>query len=130
NVTAELAQIATRALVDVELESVTLFKLLKAYERMLRKLEEVNDRPVVHEIAQFSYTVEEQQGRIRELVGGMQFGKARPSFHDIFSVCETRIHAIVTFLGLLELLNAREIRLIPGEGVNNFWLEPGRTEEE
>ncbi|MEO0734169.1 MAG: segregation/condensation protein A [Bacteroidota bacterium] len=130
NVTAELAQIATRALVDVELESVTLFKLLKAYERMLRKLEEANDRPVVHEIAQFNYTVEVQQTRIRELVGGMQFGKTRPSFQDIFGACETRIHAIVTFLGLLELLNAREIRLIPGEGVNNFWLEPGQTEEE
>lgn len=130
NVTSELAQIATRALVDVELESVTLFKLLKAYERMLTKLEEANNRPVVHEIAQFNYTVEEQQIRIMDLIGAVQFGKPRPSFSDIFSVCETRIHAIVTFLGLLELLNARSIRLILGDGVNNFWLEPGSKEEE
>ncbi|MEM9527801.1 MAG: segregation/condensation protein A [Bacteroidota bacterium] len=130
NVTAELAQIATRALVDVELESVTLFKLLKAYERMLTKLEEANNRPVVHEIAQFNYTVEEQQVRIMDLIGAVQFGKPRPSFLDIFSICKTRIHAIVTFLGLLELLNARSIRLIPGEGVNNFWLEPSNKEEE
>jgi len=65
-----------------------------------------------------------------ELVSAVQFGKSRPSFTDIFHVCKTRIHAIVTFLGLLELLNAREVRLIPGEGVNNFWLEAGRTEEE
>lgn len=130
NVTSELAQIATRALVDVELESVTLFKLLKAYERLLTKMDERDDRPVIHEIAQFSYTVEDQQHRIMELVSGVQFGKSRPSFTDIFRVCETRIHAIVTFLGLLELLNAREVRLILGEGVNNFWLEAGRTEEE
>ena len=130
NVTAELAQIATRALVDVELESVTLFKLLRAYERMLTKLEEANNRPVVHEIAQFSHTIEDQQERILELVAGVKFGKARPGFQDIFGVCKTRIHAIVTFLGLLELLNAREIRLVPGEGVNNFWLENGTKGEE
>ena len=130
NVTAELAQIATRALVDVELESVTLFKLLRAYERMLTKLEEANNRPVVHEIAQFSHTIEDQQERILELVAGVKFGKARPGFQDIFGVCQTRIHAIVTFLGLLELLNAREIRLVAGEGVNNFWLENGTKGEE
>ena len=130
NVTAELAQLATTALVDVELESVTLFKLLKAYERMMERLEDEANRPVIHEIAQFSHSIEKQQERILTLVGGMTFGKPRPSFTDIFAVCQTRIHAIVTFLGLLELLNAQEIRLISGEGVNNFWLElPGGEEE-
>jgi len=93
-------------------------------------MEERDDRPVIHEIAQFSHTIEDQQVRIMEMIGATQFGKARPSFTDIFSICTTRIHAIVTFLGLLELLNAREVRLIPGEGINNFWLEAGRTEEE
>ncbi len=132
NIIDELQGIATRALVDVELESVTLFKLLKAYERMLRKLEEADKRPVVHEIAQFSHTIEEQQDRIMNLVGSVSVGKPRPSFADVFSVCRTRIHAIVTFLGLLELLNTQMIRLIPGEGMNNFWLEPARrgSEEE
>lgn len=131
NVTSELAQLATRALVDVELESVTLFKLLRAYERVMAKLEEAGQRPAVHEIAQFSHTIEDQQVRIRSLIEGVRMGKPRPSFTDIFSGCVNRIHAIVTFLGLLELLNAREIRLIPGEGVNNFWLDvPGEEEEE
>ncbi|MBC6995819.1 segregation/condensation protein A [Neolewinella lacunae] len=128
NITDELAQIAVRALVDVELESVTLFKLLKAYESLLGKLEEASKRPVVHEIAQFSHTIEEQQIRIMEMVSAVRFGKARPSFADLFSVCKTRIHAIVTFLGLLELLNAREISIVPGEGLNNFWLEPAGGE--
>lgn len=130
NISSELAQLATRALVDVELESVTLFKLLKAYERMMAQMVENANRPVVHEIAQFHHTVEEQLERIMKMVSATGFGKPRPSFTDIFSVCENRIHAIVTFLGLLELLNAREVRLIPGEGVNNFWLElPGEEEE-
>ncbi len=130
NVTAELARLATRALVDVELESVTLFKLLKAYEKMMARLAEAADRPVVHEIAQFSHTIEEQQDRILTMVAGWSFGKPRPSFQDIFAPCTTRIHAIVTFLGLLELLNAREVELVPGEGVNSFWLELPPGEEE
>ncbi|MFT7120774.1 MAG: segregation and condensation protein A [Neolewinella sp.] len=131
NITSELAQIATRALVDVELESVTLFKLLKAYERMLTKMEEANSRPIVHEIAQFSHSIEDQQVRILTMIEGVKMGKSRPSFTDIFSVCTNRIHAIVTFLGLLELLNAQEIRLIPGEGLNNFWLDvPASSSEE
>ena len=131
NITTELADIATKALVDVELESVTLFKLLRAYERMLRRLEEEGQRPVVHEIAQISHTIEEQQERIMDLVGRVRVGKERPGFAEIFGVCRTRIHAIVTFLGLLELLNAQEVRLVAGEGVNSFWLEPvGEGEEE
>ncbi|WP_371930974.1 ScpA family protein [Lewinella sp. JB7] len=130
NITEELDQLATKALVDVELESVTLFKLLRAYERMLGRLEEANRKPVVHEIAQFTHTIEEQQIRIMELVEGIRFGKPRPGFVDIFGVCHTRIHAIVTFLGLLELLNLRQVRLIPGDAVNEFWLEAGSGDGE
>ncbi|MEL6140212.1 MAG: segregation/condensation protein A [Bacteroidota bacterium] len=130
NVTAELAEIATKALVDVELENVTLFKLLRAFERLMQKMDDRNNKPVVHEIAQFSYTIEEQQVRIMDMVGMIRLGGERPSFKAIFGTCETRIHAIVTFLGLLELLNLQRIRLIAGEGFNNFWLEPAAEEEE
>lgn len=130
NVTEELAQIATKALVDVELESVTLFKLLKAFERLMTKMDERNQKPVVHEIAQFSYSIEDQQVRIMDLVGRANITGDRSSFVDVFSACESRIHAIVTFLGLLELLNAQRVRLITGEGFNNFWLEPWVDSEE
>ena len=128
NITDELDELATKALVDVELESVTLFKLLRAYERMLGRLEEANKKPVVHEIAQFTHTIEEEQHRVLELVEATRFGKPRPSFMDVFGVCLTRIHAIVTFLGLLELLNAGQVRLIPGDGFNDFWLEAPQEE--
>ncbi len=124
NVSAELAQIATKALVDVELESVTLFKLLRAFEKLMQQLEERKNRPIVHEIAQFSHTIEDQQLRIMDTIGRMHKGGQRASFQDVFAVCENKIHAIVTFLGLLELLNLQHLRLISGEGVNNFWLEP------
>ncbi len=123
NLTDELDELATKALVDVELERVTLFKLLRAYERMLGRLEEANAKPMVHEIAQFTHTIEEEQHRILELVEATRFGKPRPGFEDLFGGCLTRMHAIVTFLALLELLNAGQVRLIPGGGFNDFWLE-------
>lgn len=125
NVATELAGIATKALVDVELESITLFKLLRTYERMLTRLEEANFKPVVHEVTQFNHTIEEEQDRILGLVSATGFGKGRPGFDDIFGQCQTRLHAIITFLGLLELLNGYQLLLVPGDGVNDFWLVPG-----
>ena len=41
---------------------------------------------------------------------------------DVFLALENRIHAIVTFIALLELLNLQTVELIQGDGVNNFWL--------
>jgi len=48
---------------------------------------------------------------------------------DIFSECQSRIHAIVTFLALLEMINNQVVRILSGEGVNNFWIEPHLIEE-
>jgi len=115
----ELQKIANKALVDVELESLTLFKLLKAFERVVQRYE-VSRPGTIHQVVQFSYTVEEQQVFILTKV---KKGK-KTDFSTIFSSCRNRIHAIVTFLALLELLNMQKIRMISGEGINNFWLEP------
>lgn len=118
NVVDELAQIATKALVDSELESVTLFKLLRTFERMMQRFEESKPRKV-HEIAQFSYTIEEEQeGILNKVKKG-----AKAKFEAVFKDCKNRIHAIVTFLALLELLNMEKIAITIGEGFNNFWLE-------
>ena len=131
NVQDELEQLATKALVDVELESVTLFKLLRTYERVLTRLEEAHHKPVVHEIAQFTHTIEEEQSRILDAVEAMRAGKPRPGCTELFGHCRTRIHAIVVFLALLELLNLHQVVLIAGEGINDFWLvSPEMAEEE
>lgn len=121
----ELAKIANQALADVELESLTLFKILKTFERMLSKMEDRKAR-VVHQIANFSYTVRGQKqfifARIRK--GG------KADFQSLFMELENRIHAIVTFLALLEMLNLQHISIVQGEGINNFWIEKGEEEPE
>ncbi|MCO6477494.1 MAG: segregation/condensation protein A [Phaeodactylibacter sp.] len=124
NVSRELQRIANKALVDAELESVTLFKLLRAFERVMERFE-VSHPKSVHQIVQFSYTIEEQQAHIFSKIhsGG------RASFQDVFAECRNRIHAIVTFLALLELLNLQMIDITVGLGINNFWLEERKEQD-
>lgn len=117
NTTKELKQIANKALVDVELESLSLFKLLKTFERLSQRFEDNKNR-TVHQIVRYPYTIADQQDY---LLSKIKKGK-RTSFKSIFKVLENRVHAIVTFLAMLELLNLQKINLIQGEGINNFWL--------
>ena len=118
NVSGELQKIANEALADAELESLTLFKLLKAFERVVTRYEE--HRRVVHTIVRYPYTVVQQQERIL----GKLTTEADVSFDSLFEECENRIHAIVTFLALLELLNVQRITITQGLGANNFWVHP------
>lgn len=117
NVTHELKDIAVKALVDSELENLTLFKLLRVFERLMQQFEVEKNRPV-HRIYTYVYTVDTQRTYI---LSKIESGK-KVDFAHIFAALDDRIHAIVTFLALLEMLNRQEIRLIQGEGINNFWL--------
>jgi len=118
NAAGELRKIANQALADQELESLTLFKLLRAYERALEQFKD--RRPgQVHRIIPFNYTIEDQQVRILKKI--RQQGRA--DFKAVFEACENRIHAIVTFLAMLEMINLEQISITDGEGVNNLWLE-------
>lgn len=120
NTSRELRKIASIALVDVELESLTLFKLLKTFERLMKRMEEEGKHHIVHTIARFDYTISEQQDYI---LSKIKPGK-KADFKNLFLKLENRIHAIVTFLALLELLNMQKITIIQGLGVNNFWVTP------
>jgi len=118
NVSKELRQIAEQALVDAELESLTLYRLMKAFERVMEKFEYEHPESV-HQIIQFSYTIEDQQLHILAQVRQKQ----QAGFKSIFGACRNRIHAIVTFLAMLELINMQKIEIIAGGGSNNFWLK-------
>lgn len=125
NASDELHQIATRALVDVELESVTLFKLLKAFGRVMERFEDEKHK-AIHTVVRYNYSVPEQQ----VLIMGHLRDSSSVDFESLFGACENRIHAIVTFLALLELLNRQRIRITQGMGANNFWIEAGERSDE
>lgn len=117
NVTKELKEIAVKALVDSELEDLTLFRLLRVFERMMRQFDEDQKRPI-HQIYTYQYTVETQRDFI---LAKLEKGK-KSDFRQVFGDLENRLHAIITFLALLEMLNRQELYIVQGEGVNNFWL--------
>lgn len=116
--TTELRKLAETALADAEMESVTLYKLLRVFERLLTRFEEDQKTKRVHTVYNYNYTIQEQRGYLLEK---LKKGK-KANFENLFLSLENRIHAIVTFLALLELLNEQAISLVQGEGVNNFWL--------
>lgn len=125
NTSKELTQIATKALVDIELESLNLFKLMRAFERILLRIED-NKKKAVHRVYAYSHTV---QGQQIYLLSRVKKG-VKTDFKSIFGKCEDRVHAVITFLALLELLNMQKIKCILGMGVNNFWLTvPDETDE-
>ncbi|MFK8103384.1 MAG: ScpA family protein [Saprospiraceae bacterium] len=125
NTSAELKQLATKALVDVELESLTLFKLMKAFEGIIRRLEDKKQR-AVHQVFTYNHTIQGQQIFILTKVRRGE----KTDFVSIFGGCRDRMQAIITFLGLLELLNMQKIHVIEREGINNFWLTIHEEEEE
>ncbi len=122
NIDHELKKFAEKAFIEAEWESVTLFKLMKAFERMVTQFEE---RKYVHRVYNFLYTILDQQEFIQDLISQ----KGKVNFEDIFVGCENRIHAIITFLAMLELLNQQKINIVLGEGLNNFWINNPQTEE-
>lgn len=115
-VSVEVRELAERLLVDVELESVSLYKLMTVFRQLMDRLEARENR-VIHRIYRYNYTIAEQQERI---LGRLSGGGGSAHFSVVFGDCENRVHAIVCFLALLELLNAQRVALREGGGVNDF----------
>ena len=118
NAKNELRKIAEIALLDVEMESISLFKLMKAFEKVVERLEERKSKKI-HTVRFYKYKVKDQKEKIKALVKS----KGKLSFDKVFVKIENRIHAVVTFLAVLELLTSADIKITIGEGANNFWIE-------
>jgi segregation and condensation protein A len=125
NLQKELAIIGEEAGEGTEIQAVTLFKLMKAFERVVAKLQERNNKPV-HTVVQYNYTMEGS----REYMHNICRTEKTLSFEKIFEVCDNRIHALFLFLNMLEMAQARYITLLIGEGRNNFIVEWNENREE
>jgi segregation and condensation protein A len=125
NLQKELVQIGEDASEGTEIQTITLFKLMKAFERVMQRMHDRNNKPV-HTVIRYNYTMEES----RELMLQMVENEKTVAFEKIFDVCDNRIHAIFLFLSLLELAQQRYMTLILGEGRNNFIIEWNENREE
>ncbi len=125
NLQKEISRIGEEAGEGTEIQTVTLFKLMKAFEKVVLKLQERNNKPV-HTVVQYNYTME----ATREYMLDLCSTDKTVSFEKIFDVCENRIHAIFLFLSLLELVQQHYMSLLTGEGRNNFIIEWNQNREE
>ena len=125
NLQNELAKIGEESGEGTEIQTVTLFKLMKAFERVAQRLHEKRNKPV-HTVVQYDYTME----GIREYMLNLLQKERTLSFEKIFDVCENRIHAIFLFLNMLELIQAKYFFILTGEGRNNFIVEYNENREE
>jgi segregation and condensation protein A len=125
NLQKELSQIGEEFGEGTEIQAVTLFKLMKAFEKVAQRLKERNNQPV-HTVVQYNYTMEQS----REFMLETCRKEKTVSFEKIFDACENRIHAIFLFLSLLELVQQKYMVLVSGEGRNNFIIEYNDNREE
>ncbi|MDP4149546.1 MAG: segregation/condensation protein A [Bacteroidota bacterium] len=127
NLQKELAKIGEESGEGTEIQAITLFKLMKTFERVMLRIQQRNNRPV-HTVVQYNYTMEGSRDYMLDIVRREKV----LSFERVFDICENRLHAIFLFLSVLELVQQKYMHIMTGEGMNNFILEfnEDRPEEE
>jgi len=123
NIQHELGQIGEEDSEGTEIQNITLFKLMRAFEKAMQKHSERLNKPV-HTVVQYNYTMEGSRSQMLS----MAQQEKNLSFEKIFDSCENRVHAIFLFLSLLELVQQKFLKIIIGEGKNNFIIEYNEPE--
>ena len=118
NVLSEIKGYLSLENAEDELQNLDLYKLLKVYQKLLRRYEDEESRPV-HTVAQYSYTVDGQKEKILERLRE----RTKLAFSEFFEQYSERIGIVFCFLAVLEMLQMELINIWIGEGYNNFWIE-------
>ena len=126
NLQKELSEIGEESSEGTEIQNITMFKLMKAFEKVMQRVHDRQNKPV-HTVVRYNYTMEGS----RDYMLGFIEKEKTVAFEKVFEVCEDRIHAIFLFLSILELSQQRYMKLMVGEGHNNFIVEwnDNRAEE-
>ena len=125
NIKQEMSIVGEEAAEGTELQTVTLFKLMKSFEKVMTRLQERQNRPV-HTVVGYNYTMESSREYLLKTV---QEGKT-VAFEKVFDVCQDRVQALFFFLSILELAQQKYMKLLVGEGRNNFIIEWNENREE
>jgi segregation and condensation protein A len=118
NLHKELVALGEEASEGTEMQTFTLYKLMKVFERVMSRVQERNLKPQ-HVVYKYQFTMEESREFMLLLI---QKEKTLP-FEKVFEVCQEKLHAIFLFLTVLELVQQRIVNILIGEGHNNFIIE-------
>jgi segregation and condensation protein A len=125
NLQKDLSEIGEESGEGTEIQTITLFKLMKTFERVMKKVEQRNVKPI-HTVVKYQYTMEDT----REYALTVVKREKVMAFEKVFDVCQDRIHAIFIFLSVLELVQMKYMTIMVGEGRNNFIVEFNESREE
>jgi segregation and condensation protein A len=101
-----------------------MFKLMKAFERVMQKYHDRFNRPV-HTVVRYNYSMEQSKTDMISLIQS----ERTLSFEKVFEKVENKVHAIFLFLSMLELVQGKFMKILIGEGRNNFIVEYNEVEE-
>lgn len=118
NIKGEMDTLGETYSEGTEIQTVTMYKLLQAYEKVIKRFNERMNKPQ-HVVVKYNYSLE---GQRTFLIDHLKEKKRIP-FDLLFVNCENRIHAIFTFLAMLELIQQKFLGILIGTGRNNFILE-------
>lgn len=107
NIGEEVKKIAEVAGAEAELDNLDLYKLVRAYQKVLERLEETKNRPI-HSVEPYPYTIEGQKDKLKILLNQQNF----LSFEEIITENQSKISLVFTFLAILEMLQAVQIKLV------------------
>jgi len=125
NLQKEITEIGEEAGEGTEIQTITMFKLMKAFERVMQRVHDRQNKPI-HTVVRYNYTMEGSRDYMTHFVQA----ERTVSFEKVFEICESRIHALFLFLSLLELVQQKFMKLMVGEGKNNFIIEWNDNREE
>ena len=117
NLTSELAEIAEKYNTEHEIHSLTLFKLLKSFDKVINRFNNQSQQ-VQHTVVRYNYTLEDSKTYLQTLT---RHHKETP-FEKMFEICQDRIHAVFIFLAMLELVQLRILSIKMGVGFNSFYI--------
>lgn len=118
NIRKELELLGEEYSEGTEIQTVTSYKLMNAFEKVMKRFKERNEKPQ-HVVVKYNYSLEGQRTFLLEYMQREE----RAAFETVFAICANRIHAIFTFLAMLELIQQKYMGILMGTGRNNFILE-------
>ena len=118
NIKKELESLGDEYSEGTEIQTITMYKLMQAFEKVMKRYKDRTDKPQ-HVVVKYNYSMD---GQRTYLIDHLK-RSGRVAFEAVFSICENRIHAIFTFLALLELVQQKFLTLMIGSGRNNFIIE-------
>jgi segregation and condensation protein A len=118
NIKQELNALGEEYAEGTEIQTVSMYKLMQVFERVMKKYNERQYKPQ-HVVIKYNYSMEGQRTFLLDYMKANN----RVAFEMVFAQCENRIHAIFTFLSMLELVQQKYFGILIGTGRNNFIIE-------